>query len=152
MNLFFKRRNHEIFARRWCFFLAAFYLLLFICWRVEVDKIFEPVVKPVWSETKTEAKTTPVPTPALRQEIEEFGRYLFGKDWTLFKKIIACESGFKPEADNGHDVGLSQINQVHGIPERWLKDWRVNLSVAYKLWREQGWNPWKPSSKCWSKL
>jgi len=97
---------------------------------------------------------SPTPTPAEkpkteREEIEEFGQFLFGEDWQLFRRIIACESSWDVKAHNGRDTGLAQINQVHGIPKRWLENWRVNLVVAYELFKNQGTKPWQASQACW---
>lgn len=83
------------------------------------------------------------------QNIEEFGRSLFKTDWDSFKKIIQCESSFNPEAvSHTNDYGLSQINSIHGIRSDWLKDPYINLTVAYKLWKEQGAGPWRASYHC----
>ena len=85
------------------------------------------------------------------EQIEEYGKFLFKEDWDLFKKVIWCESRNDPEAFNGADTGLAQINVVHGIPKRWLEDYRINLAVAKKLFDEQGLTPWNASKHCWSK-
>jgi len=85
------------------------------------------------------------------EQIEEYGKFLFKEDWNLFKGVIWCESRNDPEAFNGADTGLAQINVVHGIPKRWLVDYRINLAVAKKLFDEQGLTPWNASKHCWSK-
>jgi len=96
----------------------------------------------------------PTPTPKQkteREEIEEFGQELFGEDWELFKRIIACESSWDVKAFNGADTGLAQINRVHGIAPKWLKNWKINLLVAKQLFDEQGTKPWNASRNCWEK-
>ena len=85
------------------------------------------------------------------EQIEEYGKFLFKEDWNLFKGVIWCESRNDLEAFNGADTGLAQINVVHGIPKRWLVDYRINLAVAKKLFDEQGLQPWSASKHCWSK-
>jgi hypothetical protein len=81
-------------------------------------------------------------------------------EWPRLGQVLYRESRCTPSAWNGHDAGLSQINQVHTswanemgfdfpndlfIPEN-------NLYFAYRLWsaREEkglcGWKPW--SFKC----
>jgi len=116
------------------------------------DRFFEPDILLVSAITEPTPMSTPKEKPKTqKEEIEEFGQFLFGEDWKLFKRIIACESSWNVKAYNGKDTGLAQINQIHGIPKRWLEDWRVNLSVAYRLFKEQGTKPWEASKKCWGK-
>jgi len=75
--------------------------------------------------------------------------------------VIWRESRCQPDAWNGHDAGLTQINQIHAA---WIEDLGLgehpqamfnpllNLEFAWKLYssREQagkcGWTPW--SLKC----
>jgi len=75
--------------------------------------------------------------------------------------VIWRESRCQPDAWNGHDAGLTQINQIHAA---WIADLglgdhptamfdpALNLEFAWKLYnsREQagkcGWTPW--SLKC----
>jgi len=100
------------------------------------------------------AQPTPTPEPAQnlseREEIENFGQALFGDSWITFKRIIWCESKWNTQAvSKTGDVGLTQISWVHSVSPRWLKKWRVNLVVAYELFKEQGLSPWKYSSACW---
>ena len=71
------------------------------------------------------------------------------------------ESRCTTDAWNGHDAGLTQINQIH---TKWLSqmgyshpddmfDPEKNLSFAYSLWngREEngqcGWTPWSITCK-----
>jgi hypothetical protein len=107
--------------------------------------------------------------------VEEL-RYLYGKcgefhdlalevgwtesEWPKLSQVLWKESRCTVDAWNGHDAGLSQINQIHTA---WLLelgynhpddmfDARNNLWFAHKLWssREEkglcGWKPW--SIKC----
>lgn len=82
------------------------------------------------------------------------------KEWPKLSHVIWKESRCTIDAWNGHDAGLSQINQIHSAwllelgynhPED-MFDARNNLWFAYKLWssREEkglcGWKPW--SIKC----
>lgn len=63
-------------------------------------------------------------------------------------RVAKCESGLRPDAVNdknknkSRDDGTFQINSVHGVNPRFLKDYRVNIMVARKLYDEQGWTPW----------
>lgn len=87
-----------------------------------------------------------------QQEIEEFGAYLFKENWEMFKKVIWCESRWNTQAvSHTQDYGLTQINHIHQISPRWLRNWRVNLVVAYEMFKEQGLSPWNSSRRCWGK-
>lgn len=64
--------------------------------------------------------------------------------------IIWRESRCLPDAWNGADAGLTQINQIHThfvevmgytFPEG-MFDPRSNLTFALKLWTGKGWEPW----------
>ena len=59
------------------------------------------------------------------------------------------ESGGDPSAisPDGRNVGLFEINLVHGYTVAQLLDPPTNIRVAYAIWREQGWSPW--SCKPW---
>jgi hypothetical protein len=82
------------------------------------------------------------------------------KEWPKLSQVMWKESRCTIDAWNGHDAGLTQINQIHTA---WLLqmgynhpddmfDPRNNLYFAYRLWsgREEngqcGWKPW--SIKC----
>lgn len=81
-------------------------------------------------------------------------------EWPRLGHVLYRESRCTPSAWNGHDAGLSQINQVH---TDWANEMGMtfptdlfipanNLYFAYRLWsaREEkglcGWKPW--SFKC----
>lgn len=66
------------------------------------------------------------------------------------KRMIAtaiCESGMNPDAWNWNtngtiDVGLGQINSVHGYNIRELTDPEFNVETMYKLWQKFGEGIW----------
>lgn len=77
-------------------------------------------------------------------------------EWKTLSRILFRESRCTPDAWNGFDAGLTQINQIH---TEWLSqmgfthpddmfDPAKNLLFAYRLWsgREAngqcGWSPW----------
>ena len=73
------------------------------------------------------------------------------EEWKNLQKIIFRESRCTPDAWNGHDAGLTQINQIH---TKWLGqmgyshpddmfDPEKNLTFAYRLWSGSGWKPWR---------
>ena len=68
----------------------------------------------------------------------------------MLDRVIWRESRCLPEAWNGHDAGLTQINQIHTefvavMGWAWPKDMynpELNLRFALKLWQGSGWRPW----------
>jgi hypothetical protein len=80
-------------------------------------------------------------------------------EWPKLSRVMWKESRCTTDAWNGHDAGLTQINQIHSA---WLADMghkhpddmfdpAKNLAFAYRLWhgREEkgqcGWQPWSIS-------
>lgn len=95
-----------------------------------------------------------VEVPRLPKTVEEEIRAVFGKDAPTALRVAKCESGFNPKAKNKESSarGVFQIMQSwHGIKEKWLLNQSINVRVAYQLFTEQGWNPWKASRHCWGK-
>ena len=73
------------------------------------------------------------------------------EEWKHLQQVIYRESRCQADAWNGHDGGLTQINQVHS---EWLSDmgWthpedmfnpEYNLTFAFRLWETSGWKPWR---------
>lgn len=71
--------------------------------------------------------------------------------WPTISKVMWRESRCTPDAWNGADAGLMQINKVH---RRYLTDMNLifpsamfnpywNLLYARTLWERAGWEPWK---------
>lgn len=72
------------------------------------------------------------------------------EDWATLSRIIYRESRCQPDAWNGADAGLTQINQIH---TKWINDMgmshpddmfnpKSNLHFAYLLHKGSGWKPW----------
>jgi hypothetical protein len=68
--------------------------------------------------------------------------------------VMWRESRCQPDAWNGADAGLMQINQIH---TEWMAGmgWKHpedmfdpanNLLFAYRLWTTSGWKPWSATS------
>lgn len=68
--------------------------------------------------------------------------------------VMWRESRCQPDAWNGHDAGLMQINQIHSA---WITEFgwthpddmfdpAKNLHFAYRLWLDSGWKPWSATS------
>lgn len=68
----------------------------------------------------------------------------------MLDRVMWRESRCDPKATNGHDNGLTQINQIHRefvavMGWDWETDMfkpRANLAFALKLWEGSGWRPW----------
>lgn len=70
------------------------------------------------------------------------------------ERVIGCESGGNPGAENGTNIGLLQINWPYHLDQlaavTGKRDWQllfdpaVNLAVAYLIWRDEGgnWSAW----------
>lgn len=76
--------------------------------------------------------------------LEEYG---LGKDYEILSKVITCESNFKANAlhfnTNGTtDVGLFQINDIHGLSVEDRLSPQKNIEYGVKLYAEQGLAPW----------
>ena len=64
-------------------------------------------------------------------------------------RVASCEGDFRPGViSKTGDVGLFQINPVHGYSVSYLNNIRNNIDVAYKLWTRQGFGPWYSSKSC----
>lgn len=95
--------------------------------------------------------TTPPATPAQPQDCSAVNAY----DWDTRTAYAICmaESGGVASKDNAGlnrdgsvDRGLFQINSVHSDMVNGdlnsLFDPKVNVSIAYKLYSANGWQPW----------
>jgi hypothetical protein len=68
----------------------------------------------------------------------------------MLDRVIWRESRCLPKAWNGHDAGLTQINQIHTefvavMGWSWPGDMfnpELCLRFALKLWQGSGWRPW----------
>ena len=75
--------------------------------------------------------------------------------WELGVAIATCESTLRPDAhntanlDGSEDVGLFQINSIHGQPTAQMLDPIANAQFAYQLFVRDGTAPWESSRACW---
>ena len=68
----------------------------------------------------------------------------------MLDRVIWRESRCLPDAFNGHDAGLTQINQIHRkfvavMGWTWPEDLfqpEPALRFSLKLWQGSGWRPW----------
>ena len=71
----------------------------------------------------------------------------FGSDSETMLKIAKAESNLKPDAVNVNkngtrDIGIFQINSVHGYDEEWLKIPENNVLAAKEVFDKQGFEAW----------
>lgn len=85
----------------------------------------------------------------------------FGKQATNARKVMACESGGRPDAVGdkhlsylkdgikyGESYGLFQIRYLPGRPSpEELLDQEFNIKYAAAMQQDQGWGPWTCSRK-----
>lgn len=77
----------------------------------------------------------------------------YGVPEVLIRKIIACESGFRPEVvSRTSDYGLLQVNQIHRKAAKELgfdiQKWQESFEYGVLLFREEGSQPWYMSHHC----
>lgn len=82
-------------------------------------------------------------------DIEQMILAEFGEDGRLMVAIAKAESGqdLNPKAYNENrngtwDVGVFQINQIHGYDKKWLEDPVNNIAAAKKIKNTQGLKAW----------
>lgn len=69
-------------------------------------------------------------------------------------RIAKCESSLNPEARNSNknktnDLGLFQINSIHGVADNCRLDPVCNVSWSMETMKKQGFKPWNASKHCW---
>ena len=139
---------------------------------VQIAPVQQVVTTTSTTSTTTSTSTTEVPLVSDPLDFIDEQRQLHGRcgewhdlamevgwqesEWETLSTVLYTESRCTVDAWNGHDAGLSQINQIH---TSWLNemglshpddmfDPRKNLWFAYKLYssREEkglcGWKPW----------
>ena len=88
----------------------------------------------------------------------------YGVSASLSKRIISCESGFKPEAENKNykggeywssDFGYWQLNDYYWEEKMSEMGWDIknpidNLEAGFWLRSRYGVAPWQASRHCWS--
>jgi hypothetical protein len=128
--------------KRWLFRLA---IIIFV-----VSVSLAALQIPIANAPKALAQMpyTPLAHTTQAEQIKAYIKQVFGDQADNAYKVLACENGrLNPNAKgmntNGtSDVGIFQINSVHGVPESYLKDWRVNVDIAYQIYKSSGWSAW----------
>lgn len=111
----------------------------------------QPLLSPLadLNFSRTVYASEPVYDPSLVKPymIEVFGKKDGNK---AFEIVSQCENkALNPHATNTNrngskDVGLMQINSIHGYREEDLKDWKFNVRAAYAIYKKAGksFRPW----------
>ena len=143
------------YANHWFIRLAVIFLLVmaiayFVCWLYENEP--EPTIISPAPETRVVVKTVLASEYKVTEmevikmivsEFEEFGSRVV----TQALDIAYCESKYNANAvhvnKNGtRDVGVFQINSIHGYPEYQLKAAWENINIAKQMYKKSGWRPW----------
>jgi len=82
--------------------------------------------------------------------IDEISRVFKNEGTKTVAKAIICfygESKLNTYAYNFNsngtaDVGIAQINDVHGMTVEERQDYKKNIKKAYELYKRSGWKPW----------
>lgn len=83
-----------------------------------------------------------------RNDVITYITKLWGANAKEALVVADCESDFDQSKiginKTSFDSGVFQINSVHikRFGTDYLKSWTANIDTAYKIWQEQGWNPW----------
>lgn len=108
---------------------------------------------------KEEEKTQP---DAILSEIEGIKEMIVAKaeengiDSDLMLNIAECESHFKNDAihhnnNQSIDIGIFQLNDIHGLSAEDRLDSEKNIDYAIKLIKRNGTKDWSASQSCWQK-
>ncbi len=95
------------------------------------------------------------PAPADPAQAIALVQQIWGDHWELGVAIADCESALQADAvhtgnaDGSVDVGLFQINSIHGRSQEELRDPVANTRFAYRLFQAHGTAPWESSRSCW---
>lgn len=124
--------------KKWIYRLAIFVCVIYTAGSALTMWVYAPRVTYAYTEHPTTQK----------EEIIDYIYQVFGNQADNAFKVLACENhSLNPNAKgmnkNGtSDVGIFQVNSIHGVPETYLKDWRTNVDVAYQIYKNSGWNAW----------
>lgn len=132
---------------------AAFIYMMFKAPQVEA-KIKASLIDPSSNAVIILVPVTPTPDPTqhLSPTVERLIIDAFKDKGPVVVdqalRIARCESGHRENAENlanknkSRDDGIFQINSIHGINPRFLKDARVNIAVAREIYDDRGWAAW----------
>ena len=155
-----KRKNNNLILG----IFTLFTLLFLVSKGYGDNRQWEEARKTFFVETVQAKENIPTPTPTLTlqeraklDEAEGFIKFVFGKEGNLAVAVAKGEcNGLKLDCRNvsprEHSIGLFQINiKAHWakIPgktleqkEKWLLDYKNNVSLAKIIRDMSGWTPW----------
>lgn len=142
--------EHHSRLRTWIGLILLIFLLLLIAigGGIRSQELLSPLPKNYVQVVK-EVHAVEVVQYQEPEGVEEYVRYVFGDEADNALAVFRCESGLRPDAYNpsnsngSTDTGIAQINSIHGIREKWLKNYKINILVAKQLFDEHGhWGPW----------
>lgn len=159
-----KKRNDNLWKKYLCGYFIFFTVVLLLGYSAQhpiKKNIAHAQTSTTTSVQKKGVVRRPVtPTPSMTANGVEGETYKFdvvgqikkiwGKDANIGIAIASCESGLRTNAYNINsngtlDFSVFQINTVHGA----ILDPIENITYAYKLFTDQGTNPWNSSKHCW---
>lgn len=89
-----------------------------------------------------------------KQQILNYIVEVFGDDASDAIIIIGkCENkAFNPKAENWNtngtwDAGIFQVNEIHGYSMEEMKNWKLNIDAAKKIFDASGWSAWACSEE-----
>jgi hypothetical protein len=131
-----------------------FVVIGFVGWNISLtmpEVSFKWSSDPISFERPVEAKFEVKETIVKEKTIEEKIAETFPENPAIMKAIAQAESGMNPIAShkniNGSvDIGLFQINSVHGNDQLELFDVDKNLAVARQVYEKQGLGAWSAFS------
>jgi hypothetical protein len=146
--------KHQLQVQRDVFKVLAVALLvaLAFAWVKRSMEVSAEMIHPQPNGIWIVEKPVPYEVTKLPEWVEEFTRAVFGTEADNALKVFKCESGLREKAYNKNkngssDSGVAQINSIHGVREKWLNNYRINILIAKQLYDEQGWNPWVCAKK-----
>lgn len=90
----------------------------------------------------------------IENEIEQYICEVFGDEYENAMEVLSCENkglnhlAINDANSNGStDVGIFQINSIHGFTVEEMQDYKKNVDFAYKLMKRDGWSAWACSHK-----
>ena len=131
--------------------------------QIPTNALTAPETKPAKVAATVPSTTTSTTTTTTVPPVQIPAGALCGQYWQLavdvgwpqnelpmLDKIIWRESRCMADAFNGHDAGITQINQIHKefvavMGWQWPEDLfnpEIALRFTLKLWQGKGWQPW----------
>lgn len=131
------------YFRRQLWFLTLVMIAMYLPLLVMNNVVFAPKAQAELNDYTYTVKPT-----TEHQQIIDYIYDTFGKDANNAFKVLSCENhSLKTDAQNYNsdgsmDIGVMQINSVHGVPAQYLYDWHSNIAVGYHIFKDSGWGAW----------